>query len=138
MADTGLEPRRDALLRTLRRRRLRQGPLPPQSRKDEHLNVTAHIKYVIDPQKIDAFEHYGKRWIELVHRFGGLHHGYFLPSEGANNIAYAMFSFPSLADYERYRGQAAQDPDCQRAYEEAAQSGCVLSYERTFLRPVFE
>jgi hypothetical protein len=30
---------------------------------------------------------------------GGTHHGYFLPDEGANNIAYALFSFPSLADY---------------------------------------
>jgi hypothetical protein len=30
---------------------------------------------------------------------GGLHHGYLLPHEG-NNIGYAFFSFPSLADYE--------------------------------------
>ena len=30
---------------------------------------------------------------------GGLHHGYLLPHEGANNIGYASFSFPTLAAY---------------------------------------
>jgi hypothetical protein len=100
------------------------------------MNVTAHIRYVIDPLKLEDFERYGRTWIALVNRFGGLHHGYFLPSEGANNIAYALFSFPSLADYERYRQEAETDPDCQAAYQDAKTSGCILSYERTFLRPV--
>ncbi len=100
------------------------------------MNVTAHIRYVIDPEKLDAFEQYGRAWIELVPRFGGEHHGYFLPSEGANNIAYALFSFPSFAAYERYRQDAETDPDCQAAYRLATETGCILSYERTFLRPV--
>jgi hypothetical protein len=58
------------------------------------------LKYIIDPSKIADFEHYGKLWIDLVNEMGGLHHGYLLPHEGANNIGYASFSFPSLADYE--------------------------------------
>ncbi len=98
--------------------------------------VTAHIRYVIDPNKIEDFERYGRLWIELVNRFGGDHHGYFLPSEGANNIAYALFSFPSLSAYEQYRTAAGTDPDCIAAYKDSLESGCILSFERTFLRPV--
>jgi NIPSNAP len=62
--------------------------------------ITCHLRYTIDPYKRDEFEAYGRMWIPLVNRFGGIHHGYFLPHEGANNIAYALFSFPSLAEYE--------------------------------------
>jgi len=98
--------------------------------------VTAHIRYVIDPLKIDDFERYAQLWIPLVERFGGQHHGYFLPSEGANDVAYALFSFDSLAAYERYRLDAEDDAECQAAYQFSAESGCILSYERTFLRPV--
>lgn len=100
--------------------------------------VTAHITYVLDPTKLDDFERYGRTWIELVNRFGGQHHGYFLPSEGANNIGYALFSFPSLTEYERYRIEAEGDPDCQAAYQDSLDSGCIISFERTFVRPVLE
>jgi hypothetical protein len=52
------------------------------------------------------FEHCGRLWISLVKKFGGVHHGYFLPSEGADNIALALFNFPSLAAYEEYRTES--------------------------------
>jgi len=100
--------------------------------------ITVHLRYVLDPYKITDFEEYGRRWIGLVNRFGGQHHGYFLPSEGASNIAYALFSFPSLALYERYRQESSTDPDCNSAMELAERTRCILSYERSFLRPVFE
>lgn len=61
------------------------------------------LKYVIGPFQQNKFEDYGKRWINLVNRFGGQHHGYFLPHEGPINIAYALFSFGNLAEYEEYR-----------------------------------
>lgn len=99
--------------------------------------VTCYLRYVIDPYKLAEFEHYGKLWIPLVERFGGQHHGYFMPSEGANNIALAMFTFPSLAAYETYRLQSMQDAECQAAFRHAEDTRCILSYERTFLRPVF-
>ena len=99
--------------------------------------VTVYIRYVLDPSKLADFEHYGKLWIPLVERFGGQHHGYFLPSEGANNIALALFTFGSLAVYEHYRQQAAQDPACQVAFQFAEDTRCILSYERSFFRPVF-
>lgn len=66
----------------------------------------------------------------------GKHHGYFLPSEGANNIALALFSFPSLTAYEQYRLDSQQDPACQEAYEFARRTKCIVSYERSFMRPV--
>jgi len=99
--------------------------------------VTCYLRYVIDPYKLAEFEQYGKMWIPLVQKLGGVHHGYFLPHEGANNIAVALFSFPSLADYEAYREKMAQDPECRKAFQYAAETRCILSYERSFLRPVF-
>lgn len=98
--------------------------------------ITCFLRYTIDPTKIEAFEAYGERWIELVGRFGGHHHGYFLPAEGANNVALALFSFSSLAAYEGYREAASRDPDCLAAYDHAEKTGCILAYERSFFRPV--
>ncbi|MED4400080.1 NIPSNAP family protein [Metabacillus fastidiosus] len=100
--------------------------------------VTCYLKYVIDPYKVKEFEEYGKMWIRLVNKLGGTHQGYFLPHEGANNIAYALFTFPSLAAYEEYRGKMVLDAECQEAYKFAEETKCILSYERSFMRPVFE
>jgi len=99
--------------------------------------VTCYLRYVIDPAKLREFEHYGRLWMPLVRRLGGDHHGYFLPHEGANNVAIALFSFPSLADYEHYRQRMAADPDCVAAHAYAEETKCVISYERSFMRPDF-
>ena len=99
--------------------------------------ITCYLKYIIDPYKLKEFEHYGKLWIPLVEKFGANHHGYFLPSEGANNVALAMFTFPSLADYEHYRDISLQDAACIAAFKYAEETRCIISYERTFFRPVF-
>lgn len=98
--------------------------------------VTCYLRYTVDPYKLEQFESYAKRWIPLVERFGGTHHGYFLPHESANNIAVALFSFDSLAAYERYRIDAAKDEDCRAAWRYANETRCIISFERTFLRPV--
>ena len=100
--------------------------------------VTCHLRYVIDPYKIQEFEHYSKLWIPLVNKFGGKHHGYFLPSEGANNIALALFTFPSLAEYEQYRKDSFNDPECIAAFKYAEETRCILSSERSFFKPLFE
>lgn len=99
--------------------------------------ITCYIRYIIDPSKLNEFEAYGKQWIPLIEKLGGQHHGYFLPSEGANNIALALFSFPSLATYEVYRQQVQLDAGCQAAFKYAEETRCIVSYERSFLRPVF-
>jgi hypothetical protein len=100
--------------------------------------VTCYLKYVIDPYKTTEFEHYAKLWIPLVNKFGGQHHGYFLPSEGASDVALALFSFPDLCLYEEYRNRSFKDPDCIAAFQYAEQTRCIVSYERNFMRPVFE
>lgn len=100
--------------------------------------ITCHVRYVINPDLIAEFETYAKLWIPLVEKFGGRHHGYFLPSEGANNIALALFSFPSLAAYESYRADSLRDPQCQAAFAFAKQTKCIVSYERSFFRPVLD
>jgi hypothetical protein len=87
---------------------------------------------------VNEFEQYAKMWIPLVEKFGGSHHGYFLPSEGANNIALALFSFESFAQYETYREDSMRDEQCQQAFEFAQQTDCIVSYERSFFRPVLK
>lgn len=98
--------------------------------------ITCYIRYIIDPNKIDKFERYAKLWIPLVNKFGGQHLGYFLPSEGANNVALALFSFPSLATYEQYRADSFNDSECMAAFEFAEQEKFIISYERSFFRPI--
>jgi hypothetical protein len=98
--------------------------------------ITCVVEYVIDPAKIAAFEEFAQRWIELVNRHGGTHHGYFLPSEGSSDKALALFSFPSLAAYEEYRKLFGVDPDFVAADRIRDESGCVLRYDRSFMRPM--
>jgi hypothetical protein len=98
--------------------------------------ITCVVEYVIDPAKIEPFERFARRWIELVSRHGGTHHGYFLPAEGASDKALALFSFPSLAAYEQYRSLFGVHPEFVAADRIRDASGCVLRYERTFMRPL--
>lgn len=100
--------------------------------------ITCYLDYVIDSYKLKEFEHYAKLWIPLVNKFGGTHHGYFLPSEGASNRALAIFSFPNLASYETYRADSMKDEACIQAFKYAEETRCIISYERSFFRPVFE
>ncbi|WP_028468709.1 NIPSNAP family protein [Neptunomonas japonica] len=100
--------------------------------------VTCYLRYVIDPYKLVEFEKYAKMWIPLVNKFGGVHNGYFLPSEGANNIALALFTFPSLTEYEQYRIDSFNDAECLAAFDYAKSTRCILSLERSFFKPVFE
>mgnify|MGYP003580728393 FL=1 len=75
-------------------------------------------------------------WLALEPRFGGVHHGYFLPTEGKSDVALAIFSFESLAAYEKYRTDAASDADAQKAVQFARETRCFLHYERSFFRPL--
>jgi hypothetical protein len=98
--------------------------------------ITCYLRYEVDPDKLADFEAYGAMWLDLMPRFGGIHHGYFLPSEGESDIALAMFSFPSLAAYEQYRKDAGADPEVQKAVAFAKATRCFIRYERTFFRPL--
>jgi hypothetical protein len=83
-----------------------------------------------------AFETFAHRWMALVNRHGGQHHGYFLPSEGASDKALALFTFPSLAAYEQYRAQFGVDPDFVDADRIRDESRCIVRYARSFMRPL--
>ncbi len=100
--------------------------------------ITCVVEYTIDPARTDAFERFAREWIRLVNAHGGRHHGYFLPGEGASDKALALFSFPSLAEYERYRALFGVDPEFVAADRIRDESGCVLRYERSFMRPLLD
>jgi len=98
--------------------------------------ITCHIRYELDADRIPVFEQYAEMWLDLLPRFGGTHHGYFLPSEGASDVALAMFSFPSFAAYEQYRKDASTDPDVAKAIAFATENRCFRRHDRSFFRPL--
>lgn len=98
--------------------------------------ITCYIQYKIDMYKVKEFRAYAEMWIPLVEKYGGTHHGYFLPKESASDFAVALFSFESLAAYEQYRIDKADDPECKKASDYSTQTKCILGYNRQFLEPV--
>ncbi len=37
---------------------------------ERHL-VTCHVRYVLDPDKLDSFREYGRLWVSLITKLGG-------------------------------------------------------------------
>ena len=98
--------------------------------------ITCYLEYQIDPYKRKEFRTYAEMWLPRVEKLGRTHHGYFLPKESASDLAVALFSFDSLAAYERYREAAKDDPECKKASEYAEQTRCIIRLNRQFLEPV--
>lgn len=108
----------------------------------------------MDLAKIDEFREYGRSWIALIEKYGGTHHGYFLPGgagdefpdaqfsfpglgvEGSSNIAVALFSFPSKKAYEKYRREVPDDAECKRITARFNENKSFTRYERNFLVPL--
>jgi hypothetical protein len=57
---------------------------------------TCFIQYTIDPNKSEEFREYAHSWIALINKYGGTHHGYFVPRAPGDNLPSAAFSFPGL------------------------------------------
>ena len=74
--------------------------------------------------------------LHLLPKFGGTQHGYFLSKESASDLAVALFSFASLADYETYRLESQSDPDCRTASAFANETRCIIRLDRQFFEPV--
>ena len=100
------------------------------------MSIVCCIRYVIDPFQRDAFEAYARKWLTIIPACGGDCLGYFLPHEGANNIALAMIAFDSLASYETYRARLRADPAGAANFQAATEKRFILSEERTFLERV--
>ena len=98
------------------------------------MSVTCFIRYQIDPFKRALFEEYSRRWYSIIPRCGGDLIGYFMPHEGTNNIAIALVSFDSLADYEAYRARLRGDAEGVANFNFAEEHKFILAEERTFLR----
>jgi hypothetical protein len=113
--------------------------------------IICYLRYTVDPNKLPEFEHYARVWMLLIEKYGGTHHGYFVPGDGPpsaafsfpgvgedgpGNIAVALFSFPSVAAYEIYRSEVAGDPECIAVTGHYEQTKCFTKYERTFMKPV--
>jgi hypothetical protein len=50
----------------------------------------------------------------------------------------ALFSFPTVEAYDKYRREVADDEGCKAATARFNETRCFSSYERTFLVPVFD
>src|SRR5258706_13244889 len=101
--------------------------------------ITCFLRYTINPQQLADFEHYARVWMHLIEKYGGTHHGYFVPGEGPpsaafsfpgiaqagpDNVAVALFSFPNIEAYETYRREVADDPECLAITSHYEQTSC--------------
>ena len=100
------------------------------------MSITVFIRYDVDPHRMEAFEEYARRWLEIIPRCGGEWVGYWLPHEGTNHVAFGLVSFASLAAYEAYRVRLRADEAGAANFRAAHEGGFIRSEERTFLRQV--
>ena len=86
---------------------------------------TCLIRYTVDMDQLPALEDYARTWMFLIEKYGGTHHGYFMPglapdttpeasfsfpglgTDGPANVAVALFSFPDVQAYDDYRRMVA-------------------------------
>jgi len=57
---------------------------------------TCFIRCKVEPNQLDEFRAYAHSWISLVRKYGGTHHGYFIPGTAQDNLPSPDFSFPDL------------------------------------------
>jgi len=98
--------------------------------------VTCVIRYQIDPFQKEAFRRYAENWGRIIPRCGGNLIGYFLPSEGTNDVAWALIGFKSLAAYEAYRARLRTDAEARENFAMAETKRLILREERNFVEAV--
>jgi hypothetical protein len=100
------------------------------------MTMTCVIRYQIDPFQRDEFKKYAENWGRIIPRCGGHLIGYFLPSEGTNDVAWGLISFDSLAAYEAYRARLRSDPEGRANFALAQTKRLILREERNFVEAV--
>ena len=100
------------------------------------MKITCFIRYQIDTFQREAFKEYAENWGRIIPRCGGHLVGYFLPSEGTNDIAWGLIAFDSLAAYETYRARLKSDPEALENFTMAQTKRIILREERTFVEIV--
>lgn len=98
--------------------------------------ITCWIHYRLDPHAIEDFRTYATTWPPIIERCGGRLVGYYLPEEGANDVAIALIDFEGLAEYEAYRARLAEDPEARENVAFARKTRCILAESRSFLQKV--
>src|SRR5690242_16789169 len=106
--------------------------------------ITCCIRYQIAPGRLSDFEHYARTWRRIIERLDGIYHGCFvlgneppdashfsfpdIGRRGPDDVATVLFSFKDLAAYERYRRDAANDPECPAITDFYNRTKCFTSY----------
>ena len=112
--------------------------------------VICAVRYRLDPDRLLDFAEYGRVWVRLIEKHGGVHYGFFMPREapgdmamsfpgigsaGRDDEALALFGFTDEEAYCRYRASVPLDPEAVAVIERFADPP-FESYERTFLQPL--
>ena len=100
------------------------------------MSLTCFIRYQIDPFQREVFAQYADNWGRIIPRCGGHLVGYFLPHEGANDIAWGLIRFDSLAAYESYRARLRADAEGAANFALAQEKRFILREERTFVEDI--
>ena len=100
------------------------------------MTIACLIRYQIDPFQREEFKKYAENWGRIIPRCGGHLVGYFLPSEGTNDVAWGLIAFDSLASYEAYRARLKADPEGRANFEMARSRRLILREERNFVELV--
>jgi NIPSNAP len=103
---------------------------------DTKMKIVCVIRYQIDPFQRDAFATYAKNWRRIIPRCGGHLVGYFLPSEGTNDIAWGLIAFDNLSSYEAYRQRIKSDAQGRANFEMAQTKRFIVREERNFVEVV--
>jgi NIPSNAP len=72
----------------------------------------------------------------VIRRLCGQLVGYFLPSEGTNEVAWGLIAFASLAAYEAYRAPLEAEAEASANFPMAQSKCIILREERTFTEVV--
>jgi hypothetical protein len=100
--------------------------------------ITLCIRYTFDPAKIDGIKGYFENEQRVIERAGGKIVGYFLPTDfaGPNNEAYGLIDLPSVAVYEDYRRNLANDPEHKRNIADLIDAETDVVMHRSFVQRV--